>query len=73
MCTPTLLRYKYFWIKNLNVSGFVVVPAYHCLHTPGGSLRFSLDGSNFSVFDLRISPDQRYLYSVSNQAGRGEK
>ena len=29
------------------------VPAYHCLHSPGGSLKICLEGSKFAVFDIR--------------------
>ena len=44
-----------------------LVPAYHCLHTPGGPLRFSLEGHQFAVFGFRLTSDIRHLVSISNK------
>ena len=44
-----------------------LVPVYHCLHTPGGSLKFSLEGHQFAVFGLKLTSDSRYVISVSNK------
>ena len=41
-------------------------PSYHCLHTPGGPLQYSLEGHPFAPFGLGITSDARYLVSVSN-------
>ena len=44
-----------------------LVPAYHCLHTPGGSLKFSLEGHQFAVFGFKMTSDFRYIVSISNK------
>ena len=44
-----------------------LVPVYHCLHTPGGSLQFSLEGHQFAVFGFQLTSDSRYVVSVSNK------
>ena len=44
-----------------------LVPVYHCLHTPGGSLKFSLEGHQFAVFGFKLTSDGRYVVSVSNK------
>ena len=44
-----------------------LVPAFHCLHTPGGPLRFSLEGHQFAVFGFRLTSDLRHIISVSNK------
>ena len=44
-----------------------LVPAFHCLHTPGGSLRFSLEGHHFAVFGFRLTTDHKHVVSISNR------
>ena len=44
-----------------------LVPTYHCLHTPGGPLKYSLEGHPFAVFGFKLTPDFRYIVSVSNK------
>ena len=44
-----------------------LVPTYHCMHTPGGPLKYSLEGHTFAVFGFRLTSDYRYIVSVSNQ------
>ena len=44
-----------------------MVPTYHCMHTPGGPLKFSLEGHLFAVFAFRLTSDFRYIVSVSNR------
>jgi hypothetical protein len=44
-----------------------LVPAFPCLHTPGGPLRFSLEGHQFAVFGFRLTTDLRHIVSVSNK------
>ena len=44
-----------------------LVPTYHCMHTPGGPLKFSLEGHLFAVFGFRLTSDFRYIVSVSNK------
>ena len=41
-------------------------PSYHCLHTPGGPLQYSLEGHQFAPFGVGVTRDNKYLVSVSN-------
>ena len=36
-------------------------------YTPGGPLRFSLEGHQFAVFGFRLTSDMRHLVSISNK------
>ena len=45
-----------------------LVPCYHCMHTPGGPLQYSLEGHPFAPFGLAITTDAKYLVSVSSLA-----
>ncbi|KAL4712468.1 hypothetical protein ACJJTC_007484 [Scirpophaga incertulas] len=44
-----------------------LLPAHHCLHTPGGPLKYSLEGHQFAVFAFRLSSDKRYVVSISSR------
>ncbi|XP_069163973.1 NACHT and WD repeat domain-containing protein 2 [Procambarus clarkii] len=44
-----------------------LLPSYHCSHTPGGPLKYSLEGHQFAVFGFRLTNDLRYIVSVSNK------
>ena len=44
-----------------------LVPTFHCMHTPGGPLKYSLEGHQFAIFAMRLSSDKRYIVSVSNR------
>lgn len=44
-----------------------LLPTYHSLHTPGGPLKYSLEGHNFAVFAFCLTSDKRYIVSVSNR------
>ena len=44
-----------------------LVPAFHCLHTPGGPLKYSMEGHQFAIFAMRLTSDSRYIVSVSNK------
>ncbi|CAG0888380.1 unnamed protein product [Darwinula stevensoni] len=44
-----------------------LIPVYHCLHTPGGPLKYSLEGHQFAVFGFCLTSDLRYIVSVSNK------
>ncbi|XP_069111532.1 NACHT and WD repeat domain-containing protein 2-like [Argopecten irradians] len=44
-----------------------LVPAHHCLHTPGGPLQYSLEGHPFAPFGIGTTSNGRYLVSVSNK------
>ncbi|XP_046986255.1 NACHT and WD repeat domain-containing protein 2 [Schistocerca americana] len=43
------------------------LPLYHCLHTPGGPLKYSLEGHQFAVFGFCLTSDFRYIVSISNK------
>ncbi|KAI9580289.1 NACHT and WD repeat domain-containing protein 2 [Glossina fuscipes] len=42
-----------------------LIPASHCLHTPGGPLKYSLEGHQFAVFAFCLTSDLRYMVSIS--------
>ncbi|KAJ8313494.1 hypothetical protein KUTeg_008055 [Tegillarca granosa] len=44
-----------------------LVPAHHCLHTPGGPLQYSLEGHPFAPFGIGTTSNGKYLVSVSNK------
>ncbi|KAG7172706.1 NACHT and WD repeat domain-containing protein 2-like [Homarus americanus] len=44
-----------------------LLPSYHCSHTPGGPLKYSLEGHQFAVFGFCLTHDLRYIVSVSNK------
>ncbi|XP_068248399.1 NACHT and WD repeat domain-containing protein 2 [Palaemon carinicauda] len=44
-----------------------LLPSYHCSHTPGGPLKYSLEGHQFAVFGFCLTNDLRYIVSVSNK------
>lgn len=44
-----------------------LVPAHHCLHTPGGPLQYSLEGHPFAPFGIATTSNGKYLVSVSNR------
>ncbi|KAG7296838.1 hypothetical protein JYU34_019694 [Plutella xylostella] len=44
-----------------------LLPAHHCLHTPGGPLKYSLEGHQFAVFGIRLSSDKRFVVSISSR------
>ncbi|XP_046423821.1 NACHT and WD repeat domain-containing protein 2 [Neodiprion fabricii] len=44
-----------------------LLPLYHCLHTPGGPLKYSLEGHQFAVFGFCLTSDFRYIVSISNR------
>jgi len=44
-----------------------LMPTAHCLHTPGGPLKYSLEGHQFAVFGICLTSDARFVVSVSNK------
>lgn len=44
-----------------------LIPMNHCLHTPGGPLKYSLEGHQFAVFGFRLTSDKRYMVSISTR------
>ena len=37
------------------------------MHTPGGPLKYSMEGHQFAIFAMRLTSDKRYIVSVSNR------
>ncbi|XP_043496559.1 NACHT and WD repeat domain-containing protein 2 [Polistes fuscatus] len=52
---------------NDGVKDCALLPLYHCLHTPGGPLKYSLEGHQFAVFGFCLTSDYRYVVSISNK------
>ena len=44
-----------------------LVPLRHCLPSPGGPLKYSLEGHKFAVFGCSLTSDKRYVVSVSTR------
>lgn len=44
-----------------------LIPLNHCLHTPGGPLKYSLEGHQFAVFGFVLTSDYRYMISISTR------
>lgn len=44
-----------------------LIPMNHCLHTPGGPLKYSLEGHQFAVFGFCLTSDMRYMISISTR------
>jgi len=44
-----------------------LVPTFHCMHTPGGPLKYSMEGHQFAIFAMKMTSDNRYIVSVSNK------
>ncbi|XP_065084724.1 NACHT and WD repeat domain-containing protein 2 [Ochlerotatus camptorhynchus] len=44
-----------------------LIPLNHCLHTPGGPLKYSLEGHQFAVFGFCLTSDYRYMVSISTR------
>ena len=40
-----------------------LVPTYHCMHTPGGPLKYSLEGHQFAIFAMKLTSDNRSDWS----------
>ncbi|PRD35569.1 UNVERIFIED_CONTAM: NACHT and WD repeat domain-containing protein 2 [Trichonephila clavipes] len=52
---------------NLGTQHCALVPAFHILHTPGGPLKYSLEGHPFAVFGFCLTSDQRFVLTISNK------
>ena len=61
---PCLTFYLYLQV-GLQHNG--LVPTFHCMHTPGGPLKYSMEGHQFAIFAMRLTSDKRYIVSVSNR------
>ena len=44
-----------------------LVPTFHCMHTPGGPLKYAMEGHQFAIFAMKLTSDNRYIVSVSNK------
>ncbi|XP_046458040.1 NACHT and WD repeat domain-containing protein 2-like isoform X2 [Daphnia pulex] len=49
------------------INNCALMPTAHCLHTPGGPLKYSLEGHQFAVFGVCLTSDARFVVSVSNK------
>ena len=45
----------------------VLMPLRHCLSSPGGPLKYSLEGHKFAIFGCSLTNDKRYVVSVSTR------
>ncbi|KAL7638639.1 UNVERIFIED_CONTAM: hypothetical protein RMT77_011211 [Armadillidium vulgare] len=57
-------------LKQCDVEGIEhcgLMPSHHMMHTPGGPLKYSLEGHQFAVFGFSLTVDRRYIVSVSNK------
>ncbi|XP_042898857.1 NACHT and WD repeat domain-containing protein 2 isoform X2 [Parasteatoda tepidariorum] len=52
---------------QLGIQHCALVPAFHILHTPGGPLKYSLEGHPFAVFGFCLTSDQRFVLTISNK------
>ncbi|XP_054714444.1 NACHT and WD repeat domain-containing protein 2-like [Uloborus diversus] len=52
---------------ELGIQHCALVPAFHILHTPGGPLKYSLEGHPFAIFGFCLTSDQRFVLTVSNK------
>ncbi|XP_076230123.1 NACHT and WD repeat domain-containing protein 2 isoform X3 [Nomia melanderi] len=52
---------------NDGAKNCALLPVYHCLHTPGGPLKYSLEGHQFAVFGFCLTSDYRHVVSISNR------
>ena len=44
-----------------------LVPLKHCLESPGGPLKYTLEGHSFAVFGCSLTSDHRYVISTSTR------
>ena len=42
-----------------------LVPTYHCMHTPGGPLKYALEGHQFAIFAMKLTSDNRQVVGVT--------
>ncbi|GIX75968.1 NACHT and WD repeat domain-containing protein 2 [Caerostris extrusa] len=52
---------------RLGTQHCALIPAFHILHTPGGPLKYSLEGHPFAVFDSAFTSDKRFILTISNK------
>ena len=56
-------------IKQCDSDGLEVnalSPCYHCMHSPGGPLQYSLEGHISAPYGIAVTSDNKYLVSVSS-------
>jgi hypothetical protein len=44
-----------------------LLPLRHCLASPGGPLKYALEGHNFAIFGCSLTADNRYVISISTR------
>ena len=57
-------------IHQCDNEGFLhnaLVPLRHYLYSPGGPLKYTLEGHKFAIFGCNLTHDKRYVVSVSNR------
>ena len=69
---PEIKNYDYIrrLINQCDNEGFLhncLVPLKHYLPSPGGPLKYSLEGHNFAIFGCSLTHDMRYVVSISNR------
>ncbi|KAF8794516.1 NACHT and WD repeat domain-containing protein 2 [Argiope bruennichi] len=52
---------------KLGTQHCALIPSFHILHTPGGPLKYSLEGHPFAVFGFCLTSDQRFILTISNK------
>ncbi|GIY01134.1 NACHT and WD repeat domain-containing protein 2 [Caerostris darwini] len=52
---------------RLGTQHCALIPAFHILHTPGGPLKYSLEGHPFAVFGFCLTSDKRFILTISNK------
>lgn len=62
------------WIRHLlhqcDEEGFrhnCLVPLKHCMDSPGGPLKYALEGHSFAIFGCSLTSDKRYVISTSTR------
>ena len=64
------LMYIRSLIHQCDNEGFIhncLVPLRHYLASPGGPLKYSLEGHKFAIFGCSLTHDKRYVVSISNR------
>ena len=64
------LRYIKSLVHQCDNEGFAhncLVPLRHYLASPGGPLKYTLEGHKFAIFGCSLTHDKRYVVSISNR------
>ena len=66
-CNYTNIRHLLQQCDQEGIKENALIPTFHCLHTPGGPLKYSMEGHQFAIFAMKLTSDKRYIISVSNR------